>query len=170
MPVLTAHASHASIATPEFWALANAWASSTIDTPARAAALVEFIETAMREHSAGSDLVDIARTICLEAWRLAKMGEADRAHYPSALSLLSPLFIAARRACIERGFGEGDLVAAWPAEEFAGYAQRAGLDLSPANDLEGELGDFPCTYWVSTTEAAWRAWANKPSAPPPQPS
>lgn len=33
------------IDTPEFWALANAWASSTIDTPKRAAALIAFIDS-----------------------------------------------------------------------------------------------------------------------------
>lgn len=33
-----------SIDTPAFWALANAWASSTIDTPQRAAALVAHID------------------------------------------------------------------------------------------------------------------------------
>lgn len=54
--------------------------------------------------------------------------------------------------------------AARAGEDFGAYAKRAGLDLSPAKALEGEHGEFPATYWLSTTEAAWRAWANKPAA------
>lgn len=51
-----------------------------------------------------SDLLDIARTICFVAARMRNMTEAEREHDPSPLSEFSPLLIAARKACLKRGF------------------------------------------------------------------
>ena len=52
------------------------------------------------------DLLDIVRTLVCMADRMALPGSEN---YPSPLSHFSPLIIAARKACVERGFTAGGL-------------------------------------------------------------
>lgn len=64
------------------------------------------------------DLLDIVRTLCSTAQRLAELSPAQRANYPSPLSPMSPLFQAASAACVERGYTRWGLAiegAAYPA-------------------------------------------------------
>lgn len=51
-----------------------------------------------------ADLLDIVRTVCSTAAHMRDMDDAKREHYPSPLSEFSPLLLAARQACLERGF------------------------------------------------------------------
>lgn len=61
------------------------------------------------------DLIDIVRTICCTADRMASLTPEQRINYPSPISEGSPLLIAARQACIDRGFTAGGLSAPSPA-------------------------------------------------------
>ena len=60
------------------------------------------------------DPVDILRSLCCAVDRQLERGE----HYPSPTSQNSPIMIAARRACVERGFTAGGLaIATQPGEK-----------------------------------------------------
>lgn len=62
------------------------------------------------------DPMDVVRTVCIMADKLAEMSDEQRAAYPSPLSHMSPMVEAAQQACIERGFTAGGLGAA-PAQK-----------------------------------------------------
>lgn len=55
------------------------------------------------------DPMEVVRTLACVANDLATMSAEKREHSPSPLSLTSPLMIAARNACLERGFTAGGL-------------------------------------------------------------
>lgn len=80
-----------------------------------------------------SDLLDIVRTVCSMAAHLRDMDDEKRKHYPSPLSEFSPLLIAAREACLKRGFtADGLALASAPSSPALDAARPVlfGVDLS----------------------------------------
>lgn len=78
-----------------------------------------------------ADLLDIVRAVAAMADKLDSMSAAERAAFPSALSSFSPLVIAARQACVDRGLTDGGLMidagqAARTANFIAAQAEMAG--------------------------------------------
>ncbi|QJD98648.1 hypothetical protein HH212_00150 [Massilia forsythiae] len=73
------------------------------------------------------DLLDIVRTLCSTAQRLAELSPVQRANYPSPLSPMSPLFQAASAACIERGYTRWGLAIEGVAYPVAPAAQPASV-------------------------------------------
>ena len=74
--------------------------SQSVDTPTIPAPVEKADEPQYQE-----DPVDILRSLCCAVDRQLERGE----HYPSPTSQNSPIMIAARRACVERGFTAGGL-------------------------------------------------------------
>lgn len=70
------------------------------------------------------------------------------------------------RAILARHTAPADVIQNGSAEDkalFEAWAQREGLSVTPAPGMECRDGRFPATYFYSSTETAWRAWANKTS-------
>lgn len=76
------------------------------DDITEAADRIEALERQLAEASKDAELMDIIRTLVCTADR---MSLPNSENYPSPLSHFSPLMIAARQACIDRGFTAGGL-------------------------------------------------------------
>lgn len=68
---------------------------------------IEALERELAEVGKDADLLDIVRTMVCTADRIMSLPNSE--NYPSPLSNFSPLMIAARQACIDRGFTAGGL-------------------------------------------------------------
>lgn len=115
-------AAPASIDTPAFWARANAWASSTIDTAARAATLVEFIHDWFSRPAAAAPASPAAAPAQPERTRELECVIAD--------------LIAECKA----------LRAAMPARELTDAARDVLSERQRQKDIEGWTAEFDDTY------------------------